>query len=61
MTKALSITDLAITVIEPSSTQWRFIQKQFEEMGVTRTECFKNGCYRIDAGETKRSVAGYGE
>lgn len=43
MDSKLSITDLAITVIEPSSTQWHFIQKQFERMGVTRTECFKNG------------------
>ena len=42
MTKLFSITDLAITVVEPSSTQWRFIQKQFEEMGVTHTDCFKS-------------------
>lgn len=43
MTQSLSISDLAITVVEPSSTQWHFIQKQFERMGVTRADCFKSG------------------
>lgn len=39
----LAITDLAITVVEPSTTQWHFIQKQLEQIGVTRAECFKGG------------------
>lgn len=43
MTKTHSITDLAITVVEPSVTQWHFIQKQFEQMGVTHVDCVKNG------------------
>lgn len=43
MVKLLSITDLAITVVEPSSTQWRFIQKELEQMGVTHVDCFKSG------------------
>lgn len=48
MTKSLSISDLAITVVEPSTTQWHFIQKQFERMGVTRIDCFKSGQEALD-------------
>lgn len=48
MSKPLSITDLAITVVEPSSTQWLFIKKQLEEMGVTRADCFKSGQEALD-------------
>lgn len=48
MTNPLSITDLAITVVEPSSTQWHFIQKEFERMGVTRADCFKSGQEALD-------------
>jgi len=43
MENKLSIADLAITVIEPSSTQWRCIEKQLGAMEVTRTDWFKNG------------------
>ncbi len=48
MTRQLSITDLAITIVEPSSTQWRFIQKQLEEIGVTSADCFKTGQEALD-------------
>ncbi len=43
MEKQLSISDLAITVIEPSPMQWHIIQKQLGELGVTRTDWFKSG------------------
>ena len=39
---SISITDLAVTVVEPSSTQWRIISKHLEEIGVTQVEHFEN-------------------
>ncbi len=48
MTRLLSINDLSISVVEPSSTQWHFIQKQLEEMGVTRADCFKTAQEALD-------------
>ena len=43
MSENMKITDLAITIVEPSSTQWRIIQKQLNNIGVTRLEHFSEG------------------
>lgn len=37
------ISDLAISVVEPSSTQWRIIKGQLNDVGVTRLDHFKDG------------------
>lgn len=38
-----SIAELAITVIEPSSTQWRVIERHLTDLNVTRLDHFKEG------------------
>lgn len=43
MEGSLKITDLSISIIEPSSTQWRIIQQQLNNMGVTSLDHFKDG------------------
>lgn len=41
MSGNFKLSDLAISVVEPSSTQWRVISGQLIQMGVTRLEHFK--------------------
>ncbi|HGX91943.1 MAG TPA: response regulator [Candidatus Tenderia sp.] len=43
MEGALKITDLSISVVEPSSTQWRIIKQQLNYMGVTNLDHFVDG------------------
>lgn len=43
MSEKMSITDLSITIVEPSSTQWHVIQNQLNDLGVTRLERFSEG------------------
>jgi len=47
MSEKMLITDLSITIIEPSSTQWRFIQQQLNNIGVMRLEHFSNAATAI--------------
>ncbi len=47
MSEKMRITDLAITIVEPSSTQWRVIQKQLNNIGVTQLERFSEGTTAI--------------
>jgi two-component system chemotaxis response regulator CheY len=39
----IPITELAITIIEPSSTQSRIIRERLQEMGVNKLQFFSNG------------------
>lgn len=41
MSGHLNLSDLAISVVEPSPTQWRIISGQLNQMGVTRLDHFK--------------------
>lgn len=43
MSQKISISDLAITIVEPSSTQWRIIEKHLNTLGVTRLDRFSDG------------------
>ncbi len=43
MSEKLKISDLTICVIEPSSTQWRIIKGQLNDIGVTRLDHFSDG------------------
>ncbi len=43
MEGAIKITDLSISVIEPSSMQWRVIQQHLNDMGVTSIDHFVDG------------------
>lgn len=43
MEGSLKITDLSISLIEPSSTQWRIIKQQLNDIGVTHLEHFQDG------------------
>lgn len=43
MDVAFKISDLSISVIEPSSMQWRVIQQHLNEMGVTNIDHFVDG------------------
>jgi len=47
MSEKMRITDLAITIVEPSSTQWHVIQKQLNNIGVMRLERFSEGSAAI--------------
>lgn len=41
--KKMSIADLAVNVVEPSSTQWAVIKQHLTALGVTRLERFADG------------------
>ncbi len=43
MTEKMTISDLAITIVEPSNTQWRIIEKHLNGVGVAKIERFKDG------------------
>ena len=43
MSGKLQISDLAISIVEPSSTQARVIRQQLHDIGVTRVDHFKQG------------------
>ena len=43
MSDNLKINDLAISVVEPSTTQWRVIKGQLNDIGVTRLDNFSEG------------------
>jgi len=43
MDNKLKISDLSIILVEPSSTQWRIIQQQLNNIGVTKVDQFKDG------------------
>ena len=43
----MTLSDLAITVVEPSSTQWKVINKHLLEAGVTRLEHFTDAAAAI--------------
>ena len=47
MSEKMLITDLSITIVEPSSTQWRIIQKQLNNIGVMRLERFSDAATAI--------------
>ncbi len=42
-----SISELAVTVIEPSSTQWRVIERHLQDLNVTRLDWFKEGAQAL--------------
>ncbi len=47
MSEKMLITDLSITIVEPSSTQWHVIQKQLNNIGVMRLERFSDAATAI--------------
>lgn len=48
MPEKLKISDLTISVIEPSSTQWRIIKGQLNDIGVTRLDHFNDGASALN-------------
>ncbi len=42
MDQKIKIPDLSISIVEPSSTQWRIIEKLFHQLGITRIDRFES-------------------
>ncbi len=43
MTEKMTISDLTVTIVEPSNTQWRIIEQHLDKLGVSKVERFKDG------------------
>ncbi len=48
MSEKMTIPDLAITIVEPSNTQWRMIEKHLNALGVTKVDRFEDGASALE-------------
>ena len=48
MSETKGIEELAITIVEPSSTQWRIIEKHLQALNVTRIDHFTEGSSALE-------------
>lgn len=48
MGRSKTIEDLAITVVEPSQTQWRIIENHLKQLNITRLDWFTEGAAALD-------------